>query len=99
MATKNSLATRSNGSGKNIASILDPNNASDYAKTRALWRTHLVRELNTSRCTTSQELKERFDQLFKLCFENNFIPTVESLALCSGIDRRSLWDIETRKHA
>ena len=70
MATKNknSLATRSNGSGKNIASILDPNNAPIHARREALRRTLLARKLCTSRCTTPQELKERFDQLFELAF-------------------------------
>ena len=65
------------------------------AKARALWRTSLIKSLNTSRCTTSQELQERFDKLFQLCLDNNFIPTVEALALCSGIGRRDLWEIET----
>lgn len=67
------------------------------AKSRALRRTMLINSLNTSRCTTSQELKDRFEQLFELCFNNNFIPTVEALALCSGIDRRDLWRIETEE--
>lgn len=65
------------------------------AKARALRRTLLIRKLNTSRCTTPQELADRFNDLFQLCFDNNFIPTVEALALCSGIDRRDLWRIET----
>lgn len=69
MATKNSLATRSNGSGKNIASILDPNNAPVAARKEAMRRTLLASKLNTSRCTTSQELQERFDQLFDLAFQ------------------------------
>lgn len=72
---------------------------SSDAKTRALRRTMLIKSLNTSRCTTPQELQKRFDELFDMCFHNNFIPTVEALALCSGIDRRSLWDIEVRKYA
>lgn len=59
------------------------NQVSDDAKTKALRRTMLIKSLCTSRCTTSQELQERFDQLFELCFNNNFIPTVEALALCS----------------
>ncbi len=66
--SKNSLATRSNGSGKNIATILDPNNAPVHARKEALRRTLLARKLCTSRCTTPQELKERFDQLFELAF-------------------------------
>ena len=81
--------------GKKINEVLSPNNAPDDAKALALRRTLLIKSLNTSRCTTSEELKERFEKLFQICFEYNFIPTVESLALCSGIDRRSLWDIET----
>lgn len=69
------------------------------AKTRALRRTMLIKSLNTHRCTSPEELKERFEQLFDMCFRNNFIPTVEALALCSGIDRRTLWDMENVKHA
>ena len=80
--------------GKNIADILNPNNASDDAKVKALRRTMAIKALDTGRCTSAQELSDRFNQLFNLCFEYNFIPTVESLALCSGFDRRSLWEIE-----
>ena len=69
MATKNSLSTRSNGSGKNISSILDPNNAPLPARKEAMRRTLLASKLNTSRCTTSQELQERFDQLFELALQ------------------------------
>lgn len=53
------------------------------AKSKALRRTMLINSLNIGRCTTSQELQDRFEQLFELCFNNNFIPTVEALALCS----------------
>ena len=87
----NKLANR----GKNIADILDPNNAPIDAKVTAMRRTMLIKSLNTGRCTSAQELSERFEQLFDMCFRNNFIPTVEALALCSGWDRRTLWDIET----
>ena len=89
--------TRSNGSGRNIADILDPNNAPADAKVRALRRTMLVKQLNTGRCTSAQELNDRFEQLFKLCFEHNFVPVVEMLALCSGFDRRDIWRIEVEQ--
>ena len=59
------------------------NTVSEDAKTKALRRTMLIKSLNTGRCTTSQELKDRFEKLFEMCFNNNFIPTVEALALCS----------------
>lgn len=64
------------------------------AAREALRRTLLASELNTSRCTTSQELADRFDSLFQLGSVNGFIPNVEMLALASGWDRRTLWDIE-----
>ena len=92
----NPLATRSNGSGKNIGFINDVDlNAAPDAKARALRRTMLVKSLNTGRCTSAQELADRFEKLFDMCFRNNFVPVVEMLALCSGLDRRTLWDIET----
>lgn len=80
--------------GKNIADILNPNNASADAKATALRRTMAIKALDTGRCTSAEELKDRFAQLFDLCFQYNFIPTVEALALCSGINRRDLWEIE-----
>ena len=89
MATKK-MANR----GTNIAELLDPNKASEDSKATALRRTMAIKMLNTSRCTTSQELADRFGKLFQLCLEYNFIPTVEALALCSGINRRDLWEIE-----
>jgi hypothetical protein len=99
MSEINFLATRSNGSGKNIGFIndVDLNTAPD-AKSRALRRTMLVKSLNTGRCTSPQEMAQRFDDLFDMCFKNNFIPTVECLALCSGVDRRTLNDMEHVKH-
>ena len=88
----NQLAKMGKG---DIGMFTNPNeNVQPDAKTRALRRTLLIRKLNTSRCTTSQELADRFNKLFELCLQNNFIPTVEALALCSGIDRRTIHDIE-----
>lgn len=88
----NKITTMGKGDIGKLTNI-NENSTSD-AKSRAMWRTMLVKSLNTSRCTTSQELADRFEKLFTLCFENNFIPTVESLALCSGINRRDIWEIE-----
>lgn len=88
------MGTKMANRGKNINEILDPNNAPDDAKVRALRRTMLIKSLDTGRCTTPQELSDRFEKLFSVCLENGFIPVVESLALCSGWDRRTLWDIE-----
>lgn len=66
----------------------------ESAASTALRRTLLAKSLNTGRCTTPQELADRFDSLFQIATNNGFIPTVEMLALASGWDRRTLWDIE-----
>lgn len=82
---------------RNIGALTNLNESPDItpdAKTKALRRTMLIKSLNTGRCTSAQELSERFEQLFDMCFRNNFIPTVEALALCSGINRRDIWEIE-----
>lgn len=75
------------GMGKgdiNKLNLLDEQTPPD-AKARALRRTMLIKSLCTSRCTTPQELEDRFNNLFDTCLENNFIPTVEALALCSRL--------------
>lgn len=90
--------TRSNGSGKNIADILDINqNYPKTARTEALRRTLLVSKLNTGRCTSPQELSDRFNSLFELAFKEGFVPNVEMLAVASGIDRKTLWDMEAKR--
>ena len=66
-----------------IGKLVNTSNVEPDKATMALRRTMLVRKLNTGRCTTPQELKDRFSKLFEMCFNNNFIPTVEALALCS----------------
>ena len=86
--------TKMRNRGKNINEILDPNNAPTDSKREALRRTILAKNLCSSRCTTSQELEQRFNELFEIAFNEGFIPTFEMLGLCSGFDRRSLWDIE-----
>lgn len=85
----------------NIGKLTNLNENPDItpdAKTRALRRTMLINKLNTHRCTSPQELQDRFELLFNTCFENNFVPTVEALSLCSGIDRTTLHDMEHIKH-
>lgn len=68
-----------------ISKITSTANVEPDKVTIALGRTLLVRKLNTGRCTTPQELKERFDNLFEICFENKFCPTVEMLAIAARL--------------
>lgn len=69
-------------------------NIPEDTKRLAMRRTLLARKLDTGRCTSPEELAQRFNLLFEKCYEEGFIPNVEMLALASGWDRRSLWDIE-----
>lgn len=70
------------------------NNAPEDARRNALRRTLLAREIGKKKCTTPQEMQERFDLLFQKSAEEGFVPNVEMLALASGYDRRTLWDME-----
>lgn len=87
----NKVATMHKGDIGKLNSVQD---APETAASTALRRTLLAKSLNTSRCTTSKELADRFQQLFELAANNGFIPNVEMLGLCSGWDRRTIWDIE-----
>lgn len=68
-----------------IGKLVNTSNVEPDKATMALRRTMLVRKLNTGRCTTPQELKERFDNLFETCLENGFVPTVEMLAIATRL--------------
>lgn len=78
MATKTKMANR----GKNINEILDPNSAPLPARKEALRRTLLANKLNTGRCTTPQELQERFDQLFQLAFDERLRSYCRNVSSC-----------------
>lgn len=86
MATKSKkMANR----GKNINEILDPNNAPVHARREALRRTLLARKLCTSRCTTPQEMADRFEQLFTLAFNERLRPYCRNARtlLSAGIEK------------
>lgn len=96
------MGTKVPSMGKsNIGALTNLNENPDIsndAKVRALRRTMLIKSLNTKRCTSPEEMAERFEQLFEMCFKNNFIPTVEALSLCTGIDRRQMGDMEHERY-
>ena len=80
---------------RNIGALTSNQNIDKTSASRAMWRTMLIKKLNTGRCTTPEELAQRFEKLFEVCFEEGFVPPVEALALCSGWNRRTIHDIET----
>ena len=48
--------------------------------------TFIKKKVIDKKIYTQQELADRFEKLYNVCLENGFIPVVESLALCSGIN-------------
>ena len=68
-----------------IGKMQDISNVVPDKATRALQRSMLAASLNTGRCTTSQELQDRFQKLFDFALQNGFIPNVEMLALASRL--------------
>lgn len=76
-----SLQTKKGDIGKiSSTANVEPDKASI-----ALGRTLLIKSLNTGRCTTPQELADRFQKMFDVCVQNGFTPTVEMLALASRL--------------
>lgn len=70
---------------RNIGAVTSNQNVPAGVASIVLSRTLLVKKLNTGRCTTSQELADRFTALFELAQQNGFVPTVEMLGLCSRL--------------
>ena len=52
-----------------------------------------VAKLNTKRVETPEEMAERFEQLFQLCYETGNIPNYEALAVSCGIPIRTFYDM------
>lgn len=82
---------------RNIGAVSSTRDVEPTAASRAVSRTMLINKLNTSRCTSPQELQERFELLFDTCIQNGFCPPIEALSLCSGIPQSTLSDMELAK--
>lgn len=79
---------------RNIGAVSSTQNVEETVASKTMRRTMLIKSLNTGRCTSAQELSERFSLLFETCLKHGFIPPIEALALCSGYNRRTIHDIE-----
>lgn len=60
-----------------------------------LWKFSMqVRALNTGRVKSEQEMEDRIQQLFQICYQTGNMPTYESLAVACGIPSRTFYDMK-----
>lgn len=69
----------------NVGALTNPNRATadvdiEYKKRKIKFCMD-VAKLNTSRVQTPDEMRERLDKLFELCYQTGDIPTYENLAV------------------
>lgn len=53
----------------------------------------LVMQTFSGKAQTPEELADRFTEYFEMCIKNGRIPTVEGLALVSGYERKSFYEV------
>lgn len=64
-----------------------------------LWKFSMqVRALNTGRVKSEQEMEERIQKLFEICYQTGNMPTYESLAVACGIPSRTFYDMKLGKY-
>ena len=63
-----------------------------------LWKFSMqVRALNTGRVKSADEMEERIQQLFEICFQTGNMPTYEALAVACGIPSSTFYDMKCAK--
>lgn len=63
-----------------------------------LWKFSMqVRALNTGRVQSADEMRERIQKLFDICFQTSNMPTYESLAVACGIPSSTFYDMKNAK--
>lgn len=63
-----------------------------------LWKFSMqVRALDTGRIKSEEEMEERIQQLFDLCYQTGNMPTYESIAVACGIPSRTFYDMKVAK--
>lgn len=59
-----------------------------------LWKFSMqVRALDTGRIKSEEEMEDRIQKLFNLCYETGNMPTYESIAVACGIPSRTFYDM------
>lgn len=71
MAKNNALKPSKMGKG-DIAKLNNNQSADDILVAKAYRATNIAVELNTSRCTTPQEMQDRFIKLFENCAKERY---------------------------
>lgn len=85
------------GSGNFPNAKFQPSNDEERALVGKLLNEVLV-EYRKPRVKSDDELIERLDDYFKRCAENNQIPTVEEMCLCTGYTSATCYDWEVGRN-
>lgn len=60
-----------------------------------LWKFSMqVRALDTGRVKSEEEMEDRIQKLFDLCYQTGNMPTYESIAVACGIPSRTFYDMK-----
>ena len=60
-----------------------------------LWKFSMqVRALDTGRVKSEEEMEDRIQKLFVLCYQTGNMPTYESIAVACGIPSRTFYDMK-----
>lgn len=63
-----------------------------------LWKFSMqVSALNTGRVKSADEMRERIQKLFEICYKTSNMPTYESLAVACGIPSSTFYDMKNAK--
>lgn len=63
-----------------------------------LWKFSMqVRKLDTGRIQSAEEMEDRIQKLFDLCYQTGNMPTYESIAVACGIPSSTFYDMRQRK--
>jgi len=63
-----------------------------------LWKFSMqVRELDTGRIQSAEEMEDRIQKLFDLCYRTGNMPTYESIAVACGIPSSTFYDMKQGK--
>lgn len=76
----------------NIGAMQNIDNLPKDDAKRALAFSMRIAPLNTGRVTDPEDLANRFEELFKIAYEEGFLPRIEHLCLVSGLPTRTFFD-------
>lgn len=82
-----------------IDAITKPKPTDDnFVKKNLFLNLEIMKLANKGKPKTEKEMEKRIEDFFTLCAEASLPPTVEGLALATGYDRKTLFDLEYQRN-